>query len=100
MVDQLVTRGIRAEADHSDDRMQKKIRTHTTAKVPFLLLAGEKDLSAGAVSFRFRDGTQVNGVPVAAAVDAITRWVADRRNDQPTAEALAHLREPDVTAGA
>jgi len=52
------------------------------------------------VSFRFRDGTQVNGVPVAAAVDAITRWVADRRNDQPTAEALAHLREPDVTAGA
>jgi threonyl-tRNA synthetase len=100
VIDQLVARGIRAEADHSDDRMQKKIRTHTTAKVPFLLLAGEKDLSAGAVSFRFRDGTQVNGVPVAAAVDAITRWVADRRNDQPTAEALAHLREPDVTAGA
>ena len=61
---QLRAKGIRAEVDHSDDRMQKKIRTHTTGKVPFLLLAGAKDVEAGAVSFRFRDGTQVNGVPV------------------------------------
>ncbi len=94
IVDQLVARGIRAEADHSDDRMQKKIRTHTTAKVPFLLLAGEADATAAAVSFRFRDGTQLNGVPVGAALDAITGWVSERRNDAPTAEAFAHLR-PD-----
>ena len=73
-------RGIRAEVDHSDDRMQKKIRTHTTGKVPFLLLAGEKDVEARAVSFRFRDGTQVNGVPVAQAVDAIDGWVRGRSN--------------------
>ncbi|ACV79769.1 threonine--tRNA ligase [Nakamurella multipartita] len=92
VVDQLVARGIRAEADHSDDRMQKKIRTHTTAKVPFLLLAGEKDVAAGAVSFRFRDGTQINGVPAAAAVQAIVDWVGQRRNDAPTAAAFEALR--------
>ena len=92
VVDRLVARGIRAEADHSDDRMQKKIRNHTTAKVPFQLLAGEKDVSAGAVSFRFRDGTQVNGVPVDAAVEAVAAWIADRRNDPPTAAAFEHLR--------
>ena len=68
-------RGIRAEVDHGDDRMQKKIRTHTTGKVPFLLLAGEKDVAAQAVSFRFRDGSQLNGVPVDDAVDAIVGWV-------------------------
>ena len=95
VIDQLVAQGIRAEADHSDDRMQKKIRNHTTAKVPFQLLAGEKDLSAGAVSFRFRDGTQVNGVPTGAAVEAIVEWVQQRRNDPPTAEAFAHLRPAD-----
>ena len=92
VVDELAARGIRAEADHSDDRMQKKIRNHTTAKVPFQLLAGEKDVAAGAVSFRFRDGTQVNGVPVGAAVEAIVEWIRQRRNDPPTAEAFAHLR--------
>lgn len=95
VVDQLHARGIRAEADHSDDRMQKKIRNHTTAKVPFQLLAGEKDLAAGAVSFRFRDGTQVNGVPVGAAVDAIAAWISDRRNDPPTAGSFLHLRPAD-----
>jgi len=78
--------GIRVEVDHSDDRMQKKIRNHTTQKVPFLLLAGGKDVEAGAVSFRFRDGSQVNGVPVADAVTAIVRWAQSRRNDSPTAE--------------
>ena len=77
VVDQLRGRGIRAEVDHSDDRMQKKIRTHTTGKVPFLLLAGAKDVEAGAVSFRFRDGTQVNGVPVGQAVDAIDGWIRE-----------------------
>jgi len=60
--------GVRAEVDHSDDRMQKKIRTHTTHKVPFILIAGEQDRAAGAVSFRFRDGSQRNGVPLDEAV--------------------------------
>ncbi len=78
--------GIRVEVDHSDDRMQKKIRTHTTQKIPFLLLAGAKDVESGAVSFRFRDGSQVNGVPVADAVADITDWVRRRENTSPNAE--------------
>ncbi|GAA4405921.1 threonine--tRNA ligase [Tsukamurella soli] len=78
-------RGIRAEVDHGDDRMQKKIRNHTTQKVPFMLLAGERDQAAGAVSFRFRDGTQVNEVPVAEAADRIAGWIDSRRNESPTA---------------
>ncbi|MEW1961781.1 threonine--tRNA ligase [Microbacterium sp. NPDC077644] len=63
--------GVRAELDTSDDRMQKKIRNHTTGKVPLMLIAGEKDRDAGTVSFRFRDGTQQNGVPIADAVARI-----------------------------
>ncbi|MPY84922.1 MAG: threonine--tRNA ligase [Actinophytocola sp.] len=84
----LKARGLRVEVDTGDDRMQKKIRTHTTAKVPFMLLAGGKDVEAGAVSFRFRDGSQVNGVPVAAAVDAIAGWVERMDNSSPTASAV------------
>ena len=84
----LRAKGIRVEIDRSDDRMQKKIRTHTTQKVPFLLLAGARDVEAGAVSFRFRDGSQVNGVPVAQAVDAIAGWVARRENASPSAESF------------
>lgn len=68
VIDQLKDQGVRAELDHSDDRMQKKIRTHTTQKVPLLLIAGEQDRSAGTVSFRFRDGSQENGVPIEDAV--------------------------------
>ncbi|WP_251051474.1 MULTISPECIES: threonine--tRNA ligase [unclassified Microbacterium] len=63
--------GVRAELDSSDDRMQKKIRTHTTGKVPLLLIAGEQDRAAGTVSFRYRDGTQENGVPIADAIARI-----------------------------
>lgn len=81
---QLQARGVRATVDTSDDRMQKKIRNHTTGKVPFMLLAGARDVDAGAVSFRFLDGTQVNGVPTALAVELISEWIAQRRNDQPT----------------
>jgi len=92
IVEKLRRRGIRAEADHSDDRMQKKIRNHTTGKVPFLLLAGGKDVEAGAVSFRFRDGTQINGVPAKPAVDAIDQWIARRENSSPTAEKFADLQ--------
>ncbi len=84
--DALRARGIRVEVDMSDDRMQKKIRNHTTQKVPFLLLAGGKDVEAGAVSFRFRDGTQINGVPVEQAVEALASWVRRRENLSPTAE--------------
>nr|WP_246382560.1 threonine--tRNA ligase [Prauserella isguenensis] len=87
----LRAKGIRVETDTSDDRMQKKIRTHTTQKVPFLLLAGGKDVDAGAVSFRFRDGSQINGVPVDRAVQAIGDWIARRENTSPTAEALEAL---------
>jgi len=83
---QLRAAGIRVDVDVSDERMQKKIRTHTTQKVPFMLLAGERDVAAGAVSFRFRDGTQVNGVPVAQAVAMIAGWVSRRENASPTAE--------------
>ncbi|MHA6668034.1 threonine--tRNA ligase [Homoserinimonas sp. A447] len=71
VIDQLKTVGVRAEVDHSSDRMPKKIRTHTKAKVPYQLIAGEDDRAAGAVSFRFRDGTQENGIPVADAIARI-----------------------------
>jgi threonyl-tRNA synthetase len=80
--------GVRVEVDAGDDRMQKKIRTHTLQKVPFLLLAGGRDAEAGAVSFRFRDGTQVNGIPVAEAVTRVVDWIASRNNAAPTADAF------------
>ncbi|MFT4231397.1 MAG: threonine--tRNA ligase [Leucobacter sp.] len=75
VIARLRERGVRAEVDHGDDRMPKKIRTHTKAKVPFQLIAGEEDRAAGAVSFRFRDGTQLNGVPVDEAVERIVRAI-------------------------
>ena len=79
VVDRLRAAGVRAEVDHSDDRMQKKIRTHTTSKVPLLLIAGEQDRSAGTVSFRFRDGSQRNGVPVAEAIELVTGLIAAKK---------------------
>ncbi|MEU0878424.1 threonine--tRNA ligase [Lentzea sp. NPDC005914] len=82
-------KGIRVDVDASDDRMQKKIRNHTLQKVPFMLLAGAKDVEANAVSFRFRDGTQINGVPVERAVEQIVDWVQRRDNASPTAELLS-----------
>ena len=63
--------GVRVQVDDSDDRMQKKIRNHTMNKIPFILLAGEEDQKAGAVSFRFRDGSQENGISVATAIQRI-----------------------------
>ncbi|MET8870512.1 threonine--tRNA ligase [Nocardia sp. NPDC004604] len=86
VIEQLRGAGIRAQVDRSDDRMQKKIFNNTAQKIPFMLLAGERDVNAGAVSFRFRDGTQVNGVPVEAAVATIVEWIANRENASPTAE--------------
>ncbi len=70
--------GVRVEVDTSDDRMQKKIRTAQKQKVPFMLIAGDEDVSKGAVSFRFRDGTQDNGVPVQQALDRILEAIATR----------------------
>ena len=82
----LRARDIRVEVDHSDDRFGKKIRNAATQKVPFTLIAGGDDVASNAVSFRYRDGSQRNGVPVQEAVDMIAAWVASRRNDSPTAE--------------
>jgi threonyl-tRNA synthetase len=81
VVAQMKKAGIRAELDASDDRMQKKIRNHTLAKVPYIVIAGEEDRANGAVSFRFRDGEQVNGVPVADAIARITDIIERRSQD-------------------
>ena len=89
---QLKSRGIRVEVDGSDDRMAKKIVNHTNQKVPFMLLAGDKDKEAGAGSFRFGDRTQVNGVPVAEAADLIAGWIARRENAFPTADLVNEAR--------
>nr|WP_051147319.1 threonine--tRNA ligase [Glaciibacter superstes] len=78
VIAKLKAAGVRAEVDHSDDRMQKKIRTHTKLKVPFQLIVGEEDQANNAVSFRFRDGTQENGVPVADAVSRILASIESR----------------------
>jgi threonyl-tRNA synthetase len=83
---QLKSHGVRIEVDSSDDRMAKKIVHHTSQRVPFMLLAGDRDVQAEAVSFRFGDRTQINGVPRDSAVDAIVNWIADRENVAPTAE--------------
>jgi threonyl-tRNA synthetase len=85
---QLKARGIRVEVDSSDDRMAKKIVNQTNQKVPFMLLAGDRDVEAGAVSFRFADRTQINGVSRDDAVEAIAEWIARRENAAPTAELL------------
>jgi threonyl-tRNA synthetase len=71
-------RGIRVEVDHSDERMQKKIRTAQTHKVPFMVIAGDQDVEAGAVSFRYRNGDQDNGVPVDDAIERIAEAIEDR----------------------
>ena len=65
--------------------MAKKIVNQTNMKVPFMLLAGDRDVEAGAVSFRFGDRTQINGVPLQTAIDTIVGWITGRRNDTPTA---------------
>ncbi|CAM2750172.1 threonine--tRNA ligase [Skermania piniformis] len=88
VIDRLRAVGVRAEVDTGDDRMQKKIFNQTAQKVPFMLLAGERDVAAGAVSFRFRDGSTVNSVPVGDAVALIADWVRRRENTSPTAETV------------
>jgi len=75
---QLKARGIRVEVDHSDERMQKKIRNAQTQKIPFMLIAGDNDIESGAVSFRFRSGEQENGVAVADAIERIVDAVESK----------------------
>ncbi|WP_205877626.1 threonine--tRNA ligase [Mycobacterium camsae] len=91
---QLKSHGVRVEIDASDDRMAKKIVNHTNQKVPFMLLAGDRDVQAGAVSFRFGDRTQINGVHRDSAVAAIVDWIARRENAAPTAE-LVKIAQSD-----
>lgn len=82
--------GVRVEVDHSDDRFGKKIRNAAKDKIPFTLIAGGEDAEAGAVSFRFRGGDQVNGVPVDDAVAHIRRVIAERLNDPADERRVAH----------
>ncbi|MDR6267862.1 threonyl-tRNA synthetase [Arthrobacter russicus] len=81
VVAQLRAAGVRADLDLSSDRFPKKIRTASKDKVPFVLIAGGEDAEAGAVSFRFRDGSQDNGVPVAEAIERIVRAIRERATD-------------------
>lgn len=78
VIDQLKARGVRASIDLSDERMQKKIRNHTKDKVPFQLIAGGEDRDAGSVSFRYRDGSQVNGVKIDDAIKLIVDAIANK----------------------
>ncbi|BCJ55653.1 threonine--tRNA ligase [Actinoplanes sp. NBRC 14428] len=78
--------GIRAEVDHSTDRMQKKIRTAQQQKIPFMAIAGDDDVNGGTVSFRYRDGSQRNGVGLDEAVAHVVEVVRSRVNTGPTAE--------------
>lgn len=86
VIDRLKGLGVRAELDASDDRMPKKIRTAQRQKVPFMLIAGGDDEAVGAVSFRFRDGSQRNQVPVDEAIDIIVNHLNSRSNKDLSAE--------------
>jgi threonyl-tRNA synthetase len=70
--------GIRVDVDTSDDRMQKKIRNAQLEKIPFMMIAGEEDQTAGSVSFRYRDGEQRNGIPIDEAIAEVMKVVTER----------------------
>jgi threonyl-tRNA synthetase len=91
VVRQLHAAGVRAEVDTADDRMQNKIRKAQVQKVPFMLVAGDRDVEAGAVSFRYRSGVERRGVPVADAIAEIVRVIAERQVDP-------HAFAPEVPA--
>ncbi len=78
VINQMRKAGLRVELDASDDRMQKKVRNAQMAKIPFMVIAGEEDQAAGAVSFRYRNGEQKNGITVADAISEIKKIVAER----------------------
>jgi threonyl-tRNA synthetase len=79
VVKQMKSAGIRADIDLSDDRMQKKVRNAQMQKIPYMLIVGEEDMNAGAVSFRYRNGDQKNGVPIADAISEILATINERR---------------------
>lgn len=79
IISQMKKRGIRASIDSSDDRMQKKVRNAQLEKIPFMMIAGDEDQKAGAVSFRYRDGTQRNGIAIADAIDEIETSIRERK---------------------
>jgi threonyl-tRNA synthetase len=99
--DRLRAEGVRIDVDTSGDRMQKKIRTWTKQKVPFLLIAGDDDTGAGTVSFRYRDGSQRNGVPLDQAAEEILATIRTRANAGPSAALFdeAEAAEPGAGAG-
>jgi threonyl-tRNA synthetase len=78
VIQQMRKAGIRAELDSSDDRMQKKVRNAQMQKIPFMVIAGEEDQLAGAVSFRYRNGEQKNGIPIKDAIAEIKKVVQER----------------------
>jgi threonyl-tRNA synthetase len=78
VIQQMRKAGIRAELDSSDDRMQKKVRNAQMQKIPFIVISGEEDQKAGAVSFRYRNGEQKNGIPIADAIAEIKKVVQER----------------------
>ena len=90
----LRARGIRVEVDASSDRFPKKIRTASKDKIPFVVIAGGDDAEAGAVSFRYRDGSQFNAVPLDDAVELIVRHVRERVNEDPSAPSDGEVSEP------
>ena len=79
VVKEMKAAGIRADIDLSDDRMQKKVRNAQMQKIPYMLIAGEEDVNSNAVSFRYRNGDQKNGVPIADAITEILATIAERR---------------------
>jgi len=79
VIKEMKSAGIRADIDLSDDRMQKKVRNAQMQKIPYMLIVGEEDMSAGAVSFRYRNGDQKNGVPIADAISEILATINERR---------------------
>jgi threonyl-tRNA synthetase len=79
VIKQMKGAGIRADIDLSDDRMQKKVRNAQMQKIPYMLIVGEEDMIAGAVSFRYRNGDQKNGVPIADAMSEILATIHERR---------------------
>ena len=79
VVKEMKAAGIRADIDLSDDRMQKKVRNAQMQKIPYMLIAGEEDVNSNAVSFRYRNGDQKNGVPIAEAIAEILATIAERR---------------------
>jgi len=91
VADRLHAAGVRVEVDSHDDRMQNKIRKAQQQKVPFMLVAGDRDVEAGAVSFRYRNGVERRGVPVDDAVAEIVQIIAERHVDP---HALAPAAEP------